>query len=358
MGTGGARSLDAQVNNQGTITLAQPLTLAHASAAHTNSGTIDASAADFTLNQSGTAPSFTNSGTMTIGAGRTFTINGGALNQNAGTISGTGTLALTNLTANFATNVTNATTGFVATSVTINGPGTLINASGKTMSLKTVTIGATSGLNNQGTLIANAAVTVNGPLTTNAGSTLRLLADNTTGFSTFTSANSFTNTGLIELTTANSNYTSTLAVMGNRTLTNAAGATISALTGTGGSRTINALVNNQGDVTVQGGLSSAGLQISGAFTHSGALNLEIGGLTAGTGYSRVSVTGTATLRGTLNYALTNAYAPNKGDPFDILTATSVAGTFTIGSTPVGWAAPAYLQGAPGGPVTLVRLTAP
>ena len=87
-GAGGPRTIDAQLVNQGTLTLAQPLTLSHAGAAHTNSGTIDASAADFTLNQSGTAPSFTNSGTVTIGTGHSWTINGGALNQNAGTIGG------------------------------------------------------------------------------------------------------------------------------------------------------------------------------------------------------------------------------------------------------------------------------
>jgi len=103
VGAGGLRTFDVQLNNLGTVTLNQPLTLSHTSAAHTNSGTIDASAADFALTQSGTNPSFTNTGTVTIGAGHFWTINGGTLNQNAGSIGGAGTLSLSNMTASFAT---------------------------------------------------------------------------------------------------------------------------------------------------------------------------------------------------------------------------------------------------------------
>jgi len=121
VGAGGPRTIDAQLNNLGTVTLSQPLTLSHASAAHTNSGTIDASAADFALTQSGTNPSFTNTGTVTIGAGHFWTINGGTLNQNAGSIGGAGTLSLNNMTASFATNFSNATTALVASGVTFNG---------------------------------------------------------------------------------------------------------------------------------------------------------------------------------------------------------------------------------------------
>ncbi len=325
VGAGGPRTIDAQLDNQGTLTLAQPLTLNHASASHINSGTIDASAADFTLTQSGTAPNFTNSGTVTIGTGRTWSITGGTLTQNAGTIGGAGTLSLSNLTANFATNVTNATTAFVASTVTFNGPGTLTNATGQTMSLKAVTIGATSALINQGTLITNAAVTVNGAFTTAAGSILRLLADGTTGFSTFTSANSFTNTGTIELTTAGAGYSPTLAVGGTNTLTNAAGGTITSLVGAGGPRTIDAQLNNQGTLTLAQPLTLN--HASASHTNSGTIDASTGDLTVsqsgtaptftntgtvtvGAGHTLAVTNGTFTQSGTLNgsggVTLTNA----------------------------------------------------
>src|SRR5438045_5697170 len=82
----GVRTIDAQLDNQGTLTVNQPLSLSHNAAARTNSGTIDMSAADFTLTQVGAAPSFTNTGTVTLGAGHLWTINNGTLNQNGGGI--------------------------------------------------------------------------------------------------------------------------------------------------------------------------------------------------------------------------------------------------------------------------------
>ena len=67
--------------------------------------------ADLTLTQSGTTPSFANTGTVTIATGRTWTVSNGALNQNAGTIGGAGTLSLSSATASFAADFTNSLTG-------------------------------------------------------------------------------------------------------------------------------------------------------------------------------------------------------------------------------------------------------
>src|SRR5207244_5911511 len=103
VGAFGPRTLAAALNNQGTLTVNQPLTLTQASAAHTNSGTIDLTNADLTVTQSGTSPSFTNSGTVTIGTGHVWTITGGTLNQSAGTLGGPGTLSLSSVSANVAT---------------------------------------------------------------------------------------------------------------------------------------------------------------------------------------------------------------------------------------------------------------
>src|SRR5439155_17049770 len=90
LATGGStRTLDAQLDNQGTVDVSQALTLSHANAVHSNSGTITLTAGNFTVTQSGGAASFLHVGTVTIPAGRTFAING--LLTVSGTISGSGT---------------------------------------------------------------------------------------------------------------------------------------------------------------------------------------------------------------------------------------------------------------------------
>src|SRR5262249_61954899 len=83
-GAGGARSLGAQLDNQGILAVSQPLGLSKPSAAHQNSGTIDLSNSDMTITQTGTTPSFTTTGTITIGGGHTLTVSGGAVNYNRG----------------------------------------------------------------------------------------------------------------------------------------------------------------------------------------------------------------------------------------------------------------------------------
>ena len=101
------------------------------------------------------------------------------------------------------------------------------------------------------------------------------------------------------------------------------------------------------------------LQVNGTFNHRGAsaLTMEIGGTTPGTGYSRVSVRDASFLfQGLLNYSLVNGFTPTTGSTFDILTGSSIGGSFSVASQPGGWANPAYLPA--GAPATLVRLTAP
>ena len=163
--------------------------------------------------------------------------------------SGVQTLALSSRTLTISGIMTVKANGaFVATSSTVAGAGALVNLG--VLNLKGTSVTTTGGLDNQATVIANAAVSVTGTLTTSAGSLLRLLADGSTGFSTFTSANSFTNNGAIEMTTATSSYSATLAVSGSNTLTNAPGGTITSLVGTGGTRTIDAQLANQGTLTL------------------------------------------------------------------------------------------------------------
>jgi hypothetical protein len=146
-------------------------------------------------------------------------------------------------------------------------------------------------------------------------------------------------------------YTDLLTVGGGTgTLTNNAGASITIFPGTGGTRTINGNLDNSGTVTVHPSI----LQVNGTFNHQGVgiLNLEIGGPTAGTGYSRVSASGATFLfQGTLNYSLVNGFTPTTGSTFNILSAPSIGGTFLVRSQPGGWAPPTNSG-------TIVSLTAP
>jgi hypothetical protein len=335
VGTGGSRTLGVQLDNQGLVTINQPLTLSRASAAHTNSGTIDGTAGDFTVTQSGTTPSFTNTGTLTVGAGRTATITNGAFTQ-GGVVNGGGTLTLTTVTTAFtngftlaALNVTNGsvslannlTTSGLAlsfTGTTINGPGTITNAAGQTWNIRTVTFN--TDLINQGTLITDGTSTVaaTNAFTAAAGSTLRLQATGSTGNSTFT-APPFTNNGLIELTTTVAAYTTTLAVSGTGILTNAPSGTISLLLGTGGSR-----------------------NFTGNLVNTGTLSFQVGGTAFNSGYTRLAVTGTVTLGGSSNVSLVNAFVPLSGNTFTVLTSTgALTGTFGTNTLAGGLTGPTY-----------------
>ncbi len=180
-------------------------------------------------------------------------------------------------------------------------------------------------------------------------------------------ASGFTNAGLVELTAINASGTTAALTVTSGTLVNAGTGTIASLPGAGGARTLTATVNNQGTFTVDQALTlSAGtitngaggvmqgtstvnltgttltnngdmnpgtspgiLGLTGAFAQpSGVLNIELGGLTVGTQYDRLTVSGAATLGGTLDVTLIGAFAPMLGDQFTVLTYGSHTGSFS------------------------------
>jgi hypothetical protein len=71
-------------------------------------------------------------------------------------------------------------------------------------------------------------------------------------------------------------------------------------------------------------------QIAGA-----TLNLVLGGTTSGN-FSRLAFSGSASLAGTLNITFMNCFVPALGDSFQILTASSVSGTFGTILAPTGF----------------------
>jgi fibronectin-binding autotransporter adhesin len=97
-----------------------------------------------------------------------------------------------------------------------------------------------------------------------------------------------------------------------------------------GKGAIAAAVQSGGSVTAGDSAASPGkLSINGSYTQNstGALNIAIGGLTAGIQYGQVAVTNGVSLNGTLNLTLINGFLPNIGDNFVIMTGSAISGTF-------------------------------
>ena len=333
VGAGGARTLSAELNNQGTLTVsgAQGLTLSRASAASVNSGTIDVTGGSLTITQSGTTPSLTNTGTLNIAATRTLGISGGVFDQNAGTLTGTGTLSLASLTWNLTPSFTNAPTSLGLSAVTVNGPGTLTNASLQTLTASSSTINAP--LVNQGTLITQGTSTIAGSFTASAGSTLRAQGS-PAGFGNLTVSSGFTNNGLIEITEVSGAYGSQLTVSG--TLVNAVGGTVRTLTGSGGSRTLVTSLDNDGTLSLTPGAAGT-LTLTGSLSGDGSIDMDIGGLTAGSQHDRLNMSGALTLGNTfLNVLLFGGFTPVVGNSFTIMTFASATGGFAVANLPSGF----------------------
>jgi hypothetical protein len=156
----------------------------------------------------------------------------------------------------------------------------------------------------------------------------------------FTTARAFSNAGSVTVGsgstfTVTGTYTQTAGstTLGGGTLTASSGAGTQTVNLQGGnlsgSGIINAHLVNAGQVS-PGGTGAAGLlTVNGNYTQaaSGTLNLEIGGLTAGTQYDRLSVSGAANLNGNLSVAAIGGFLPNISDSFQVLTFGSRSGTF-------------------------------
>ena len=99
------------------------------------------------------------------------------------------------------------------------------------------------------------------------------------------------------------------------------------LTGAG---TTTGSANNSGGTVSPGNNGPGTLTLTGTYTQGagGTLNIELGGLTPGTQYDRLAVSGAATLNGTLNVSLISHFFPDLGNTFQVLTYASHTGDFT------------------------------
>ncbi|HYC50739.1 MAG TPA: hypothetical protein VEB19_06510 [Gemmatimonadaceae bacterium] len=298
----GTRTLAAQLNNQGILNVDALLTINRASATHVNSGSIDLTTADLVLTQTGTAPSFTNTstGVVTLAASRDFTVTGGLLDIDQGSVTGPATARLVVSGASLA-----FTTGNIGplpltlTTTTIVG-GAVTVPTGQTLTLLNGGLSDPVTVESGGVLLLHGAVSLTGALTLPTGSTMRLMGQNTGGTSALTLANSFTNSGTVEMTSTNG-HAATLTVT-TGTLTNAPGGLLRTLSS--GTRTLNAQLDNQGTLEVDAALTMN--RADADHVNSGTIDLTTADLTvtqAGASPTFTS-TGTVTLGASRDWTVT------------------------------------------------------
>ncbi|HMP58783.1 MAG TPA: autotransporter-associated beta strand repeat-containing protein [Gemmatales bacterium] len=238
---------------------------------------------------------------VTFAAGLTNT--GGTL-----FLTGTGSLTLTGgNTYSGLTTIDNAdlrigsggTVGSVAGSI-LNNAFLSFNRSDSLTHTGTISGSGTVRQNGSGTLILTAANTFGGGTDVNAGT---LLANNISG--------SATGSGAVSVQS---------------------GATF------GGDGAISGAVTVNSGGFLAPGSSPGDLTVGSVTFNAGSTFLiELGGLTPGTEYDRLHVTGTANLNGTLDVSLYGGFVPTVGDTFTILTAGNRVGTFaTLNNYGIGY----------------------
>jgi predicted ATPase len=265
---GGKRTLAAELDNRGALTVEHLLEISKTGSAHTNSGSIELSADLILTVNSG---SFDNSGSMTFAGNANLDLNGngrmlstfsttGTLDLGmgnmdvygntfnyAGTVTGISTQSYDNTTLNLTPDLSNAATEIVLYRSTVNGPGALINAAGRELLLNQVTCNA--DLDNHGDLTCWRNVDLNGGFVSPAGSAIKVEGSGSYN-ANLTLANSFTNTVTLELISTHASRTATLAVDNGPLVNDTSGTVLVSPGAGGGKRTLAAELDNRGTLTV------------------------------------------------------------------------------------------------------------
>jgi len=113
-----------------------------------------------------------------------------------------------------------------------------------------------------------------------------------------------------------------------------------AYTQTAGSTSLNGgSLSTSSPLDIQGGALEGSGNITGSVSIGtfGAVDIELGGTTPGTGasnYDQLNISGAATLLGSLNVTLTGEFTPVSGNTFAIMTYLSHSGTFATTNLPL------------------------
>jgi fibronectin-binding autotransporter adhesin len=286
----------------------------------------------------------TNSATLTLSGG---TINSGGVNALAGLASNTKSLTIAGTGNNVSTS---AATFSNAGSLTINTGDSftaakLTQISGTTLGAGTYVLGGNLDLTTAVSVTTNAATLTldGGAIQTGSTNDLANLSANTKSLTIannagFTTGASFTNTGAVAVAAGStftvngsSGYKQTAGTTTiDGTLASSGGTTVSGGTLLGAGA-IGGNVSNSAAINVGDSGKAGLLSITGSYTQlsSGTLSASVGGTAAGTLYSQLKISGTASLGGTLSAALINKFTPTIGQTFTILTATGGFGATTF-----------------------------
>jgi uncharacterized repeat protein (TIGR01451 family) len=285
------------------------------------------SSGTFTLNNGTLA----NTGTLALGSG--FTFAGGTLTGNGttqvnagGSFSFTGTAgAMTVDGGQIIDNVNSMSVGS-ANIVTLNA-ATIINEAGHQLNMlnSTIAVGGAPVINNFGTISASATNRVDATLNNSGTISLTAIGDNIAlnGGGTHTGNFVFglpSNTFFFSSGATPHVFNPGAAFSGPAGNVNIQGGIFAV----GTTLSLPGNLNNAGILKFGPGATTQGLGVAGNFTQSatGALDVKLNGTTAVSQYDQVTVTGSATLGGTLNASL--GYAPADNDTWSII--TDVAGS--------------------------------
>jgi hypothetical protein len=358
-GTNGPNTVTGNLDNQGTLGVDEDLT-SGAPSVWTTSGTVTtAGGKTLTLGWDGSSSLTQTGGTIT---------NSGKLIQNQGTFTANGSGTETGNPLEF--------DGVVHINPSGTGSGALhVRSGGDVLDSDigagyTVLVGGDPGAHhglllvpasqtNHGTIVLGTGDSThgvlqmqNGAVLANAG-TLRadLTGANQTSNGPDTLVGAVTNTGTITLN-ENLNGSGAVTSSGHVTVNDADDFALQSFTQTGGTTTLNgsgSLTLPSGSVALQGGtlqgtgtvhasVSNTGgtlhpgnspgiLTISVNYTQgpSGSLAIDVSGPTQGSGYSHLTVTGTAAIAGTLHTSTSGAF---EAGPLRILDAASLSGKFS------------------------------
>ncbi|MGH9431446.1 MAG: beta strand repeat-containing protein, partial [Terriglobia bacterium] len=236
--------------------------------------------------------------------------------------------------------------------------GTFKNLSGTTLTKGAYSVSGTLQYNSASDIATNSAnITLNGAsakiIDQNSNNALVGLASNTAtgkfsvggGQILSDGASALSNAGALAvgknskltLTSPTATYTQTAgATTVDGKLTAKGGITVSGGSVFGKNGTLIGNTTSSGTWNIGDKLLTAGREnISGSYTQTsaGTLNIDIGGLAAGTQFDQFLISGAASLDGTLNLDLINSFVPTLGQTFEILTASLVSGTFSTVNTP-------------------------
>jgi hypothetical protein len=272
----------------------------------------------------------------------------------SGVLTGTGNVAVTGTFT-----WTNGTVSGTDTTLTVAPGGTfLLQGPGqKNLEDRSLVLGGATTWKDTGNL--NLQTVVSSPTVTNAGTftiqndqfltgggtfrnTGTLTKEAGSGLTGIAGGIAFSNSGLVNVQSGTLGFGGSNFVQTAGSTTVAAGATLGAqgdvaidggtLAGSGTVNVPTHNLTNAGTVS-PGGPGPGTLAVIGNYvqTGSGSLDVALGGLTAGTQFDQLNVTGTATLNGTLALRLVNGFMPRAGDRFPVLTSASAKGDFATKS---------------------------